>query len=133
MVFVDTSVFCARYARGDAYHQTASRLWTELDGTPLITTNHVLEESLTLLARRVGYPFAANLASHVHASVELDVIYTTREEEQDALPFFKKFADQRVGFTDCISFAVMRRYGIRTAFTFDRHFVDAGFRVIGVE
>jgi predicted nucleic acid-binding protein len=133
MVFVDTSVFCARYARLDAWHGTAVRLWRELEGTSLVTTNHILEESLTLLARRVGYAFAANLASHVYASVELDVIYTTREEEQEALPFFRKFADQRVGFTDCISFAVMRRNGIRTAFTFDRHFVDAGFKVIGLE
>jgi len=133
MVFVDTSAFCARYARGDAHHQAASRLWEELDGTPLITTNHILEETLTLLARRVGYAFAANLANHVYASVELDVIYTTREEEQAALPFFSKFADQRIGFTDCISFAVMRRNGISTAFTFDRHFIDAGFKVIGLK
>ena len=133
MVFVDTSAFCARYARGDAHHQAASQLWKELDGTPLITTNHILEETLTLLARRVGYGFAANLASRVYSSVTLDIIYTTREEEEGALPLFRKFADQKVGLTDCISFAVMRRHDISTAFTFDRHFIDAGFKVIGLE
>jgi predicted nucleic acid-binding protein len=29
--------------------------------------------------------------------------------------------------TDCISFVLMKKYGIQTAFTFDRHFVQAGF------
>jgi predicted nucleic acid-binding protein len=133
MIFVDTGVFYARYDLRDSKHRIASRLWEELDGTLLITTNHILEETFTLLARRVGYAFAANLANHVYASVELAVVYTTREEEQAALPFLRKFADQKIGFTDCISFAVMRHHGISTAFTFDRHFIDAGFKVIGLK
>jgi predicted nucleic acid-binding protein len=44
-----------------------------------------------------------------------------------------QFADQRIGLTDCVSFAIMRRHKIRTAFTFDRHFRLAGFRVIGLK
>jgi predicted nucleic acid-binding protein len=133
MLLVDTSAFYARHDRRDAWHRTASRIWRDLEGTPLVTTNHVMEESLTLLARRIGYRFAADLARHVYPSIELDVIYTTREEEQAALHFFSKFADQKIGFTDCISFAVMRRNGISTAFTFDSHFIDAGFKVIGLK
>ncbi len=31
--------------------------------------------------------------------------------------------------TDCISFVVMRNLGIAVAYTFDRHFVQAGFAV----
>jgi predicted nucleic acid-binding protein len=130
MVLVSTSAF---YARDDSNHQTATGLWKELERTPLVTTNHILEETLTLLARRVGYSFAADLSGHLFTAVGLDVVYTTREEEQAALPFFRKFADQKIGFTDRISFAVMRRNGISTAFTFDRHFVDAGFKVIGLK
>ena len=44
-----------------------------------------------------------------------------------------KYADQRVTFTDCVSFAIMRRRRIRTAFTFDRHFEARGFEVIGLK
>jgi predicted nucleic acid-binding protein len=29
----------------------------------------------------------------------------------------RKFADQKIGFADCVSFAMMRRRKIRTAFT----------------
>jgi len=42
----------------------------------------------------------------------------------------RKYADKEISFTDCVSFAIMRRVGIRTAFTFDRHFRDAGFQII---
>ena len=52
------------------------------------------------------------------------------EDEFEALvELFRKFADQRVSFTDCVSFALMRRYGIAKAFGFDRHFVHAGFEL----
>ena len=42
----------------------------------------------------------------------------------------RKYADQQISFTDCVSFAMMRRLGIGAAFAFDRHFRDAGFQMI---
>ena len=42
----------------------------------------------------------------------------------------RKYADQNITFTDCVSFAIMTRHKIRTVFTFDRHFRVAGFDVI---
>ena len=49
------------------------------------------------------------------------------KQERDLL---KKYADQAVSFTDCLSFALMRRDGIRECFAFDRHFQAAGFRPV---
>ena len=34
------------------------------------------------------------------------------------------------GLVDEISFAIMRRLGLRQAFTNDRHFTDAGFELL---
>ena len=45
----------------------------------------------------------------------------------------RKYADQDVSYTDCVSFAIMHRLRIRTAFTFDRHFRLAGFDVLGLK
>ena len=38
-------------------------------------------------------------------------------------------AAQGVSFTDCISFVLMAGHGIRTAFSFDNHFLLAGFEI----
>jgi predicted nucleic acid-binding protein len=132
IVFVDTSAFVARNARRDPYGEAASRIWLELEETPLVTTNHVVEETLTLLARRIDPALAADMAERIYSSTKLDIIYTSEEDELAALHYFRKFADQRISFTDCISFAVMKRHRLHTAFTFDRHFLNAGFRVIGI-
>jgi uncharacterized protein len=43
----------------------------------------------------------------------------------------RKYSDQRVSFTDCISFVLMKRERVKIAFTFDRHFSLAGFRCLG--
>ena|GEM_PF-3548981 len=34
---------------------------------------------------------------------------------------------EQLSLVDCVSFELMRQLGIRTAFTFDRHFEEQGF------
>ena len=41
-----------------------------------------------------------------------------------------KYADQKISFTDCLSFIVMQQKNIQKVFTFDKHFEYAGFRII---
>jgi predicted nucleic acid-binding protein len=38
--------------------------------------------------------------------------------------------DQDFSYTDAVSFVVMKQYGITEAFSFDKHFVTAGFTLI---
>lgn len=132
MIFVDSGALIGRYLTNDPYHAVATRTWREIEKSQLVTTNHVLDEVLTLLARRAGYPFAAERAERIYFSAAFEIVCSDLEDEHAALHYFRKFADQRISFTDCISFAVMRRHRLTTAFTFDRHFLNAGFRVIGL-
>jgi uncharacterized protein len=132
MIFVDTGAFLARYLERDAHHRTAIGTWKKLSSARLLTSNHVLDETFTLLARRAGYAFAADRADRIYASVSFEIVGTTREHEQSAITLFRRFADQEVSFTDCLSFAIMKDYDVRTAFSFDHHFRSAGFQVIGL-
>lgn len=131
MIFIDTAAFLARFIREDPYHDEAIHYWNELSRSKenCITSNFVLNETLTLLGRRAGYNFAAQRAYSFYASKELLVMRPTQEDELKAVEFFEKYSDQRVSFTDCISFVLMRNKKISKVFTFDRHFEHAGFRL----
>ncbi len=132
MIFVDSGALIGRYLNNDPYHSFAVRTWRQIEELPLLTTNHVLDEVLTLIARRAGYRFAAERAERIYFSSAFEIVCSSLEDEYEAVHYFRKFADQRISFTDCISFAVMKRHRLDTAFTFDRHFLNAGFRVIGL-
>lgn len=131
MIFIDTGAFVARYVARDQYHSTAVNAWQELatGSRRCFTTNHVLDETLTLLARRAGNQFAADRARALFASHELTIIRTDRDDEMRAVDLLEQFHDQPFSFTDCLSFAVMKHSGISRAFTFDNHFRVAGFEV----
>ena len=131
MIFVDTGAFLAKYLGNDAYHQRAMAIWKRVRGEPLITSNHVVDETLTLLARRAGNRFAADRADNIYSSEVIEILYSTREDESEAVRLLRKYADQQVSFTDCVSFVLMRSRKISTAFTFDHHFQQAGFRTVG--
>jgi len=132
MVFIDTGALLARYLQKDAHHVRAAALWKKLASQPLFTSNHVIDETLTLLARRAGNHFAADRAENIYASQALEILYSTREDELEAIRLLRKYSDQEVSFTDSVSFVLMKRCRITAAFTFDHHFERAGFRTLGL-
>ena len=132
MIFVDTGAFLALYRDRDQHYRLAAEIWPALEG-PLLTSNHVIAELATLLGRQIGFLEAADRLADVYKSPKIDIVQSSREDELEALRWMRNYADQRVTFVDCVSFALMRRHRIRAAFTFDRHFKLAGFEVIGLK
>ncbi|MEI9898572.1 MAG: hypothetical protein WDN28_33130 [Chthoniobacter sp.] len=51
------------------------------------------------------------------------------EDLAKAAKLMRKYADQSVSFTDCVSFVLMRREAITRVFGFDRHFQAAQFKL----
>lgn len=130
MIFIDTGAFLARHHGADQHHEAAIAGWRDLESRASLrcfTSNHVLDETVTLLGRRAGHPFAAARARSILASAVLTILRPAAAEELEAVELFEKFGDQGVSFTDCTSFALMRRHRIPNAFAFDRHFEAAGF------
>jgi predicted nucleic acid-binding protein len=129
VIFIDTGAFLARYVPQDEHHRRARRAWSEIERghRRCFTSNFVLDETFTLLGRRSSYGFAAERARALLGSTALTILRSDAQDEAKAVDLFAKFADQRVSFTDCVSFVLMRRHQLERAFTFDRHFADAGF------
>jgi len=59
--------------------------------------------------------------------MSLEILRPEAADELEALELFMKMADQAVSFTDCISFALMRKRRIEPAFSLDHHLALAGF------
>ncbi len=131
MIFIDTGAFLARYIERDQYHDAATEHWRTLqnDRRRCFTSNFVLDETITLLARRSTYEFAAERARNLFESTSLSILRPDENDELAALEWFQKYADQSVSFTDCVSFVLMEKQDIKCAFSFDRHFTIAGFDV----
>lgn len=129
--FIDTGAWFACFYKRDQHHSDSVRIWhhTEHSRIRLFTTNHILDELATLLARRTSYHFSGNKLKDIYDS-DIRIERPSEKDELDALDFFLKYADQEISFTDCLSFVVMRKLGIRQVFTFDRHFEYAGFELI---
>jgi predicted nucleic acid-binding protein len=132
MIFVDTGAWIGLYNEDDQYHAEAKARWKAIPrpGTRLVTSNFVFAEAITFLARECNYDFAARQGRRMMTMPGLDFLRPAEQEEQAALEIMGKFADQEIGYVDCLSFALMRRYRIKTAFAFDRHFEMAGFEIL---
>jgi predicted nucleic acid-binding protein len=118
---------------GDSRHQEARLFWDRVGSSKttfrqFYTSDYIVDEVLTLLARRVSKEVAVNTWHHMKDSRLLGVLRVTEEIEADAFEIFQGGPDD-LSFTDSTSFALMRGEAIGSAFAFDDHFRQYGFRV----
>lgn len=100
-------------------------------GFLLITTDYVLDETLTLLRLRLGLAAAREWWERISQSPRVTIADIDAELRHRAMDWFFGYEDKDFSFTDCTSFAFMRQEKIREALTTDRHFRQAGFEVAG--
>ncbi len=135
LVFVDSSALKANYDAGDNFHARATGLMRkiaarETEITSFVTTDYVLDEAVILTRFAHSHGRAVELAEATLASKFVRVVYSDEGLFADGMKIFKKHYDKEWSLTDCVSFAAMRNYNLRTAFTFDAHFKQAGFITI---
>jgi len=96
----------------------------------IITSDYVVDETLTLLRTRAGLQAAAKWWWTIKESDRVVVEQVGTERAAQALEWFFGWPDHDFSFTDCTSFVIMRELGLRRALTTDRHFAEAGFQVV---
>ena len=128
-VFLDTAYLIALEAADDQHHEAAFRHWRNLTMSlpPLVTTSYVLAEVVTFFNSRNRHAKAVEVGSRLMRSPSVELVHVDEAMFHEAWRYFTQHSDKSYSLTDCISFVVMERLGIRTALTFDRHFVQAGF------
>jgi predicted nucleic acid-binding protein len=127
--FADTSYLPALLNPSDEFHASAAELSATLDEV-VVTTMWVLTELGDALHRgrnreTFGY-FFDTLGKHG----DFEIIPASAELFQRGVALFRARPDKEWSLTDCISFVVMAERGISEALTGDRHFEQAGFKVL---
>jgi uncharacterized protein len=128
-VFVDTAGWIMLANGSDPLHHQACEARDDhlRRGGTLVTTDYVVDETLTLLRMRLGLDAARRWWTSVEASprVHMELVEPTRADR--ARDWFFRWEDKAFSFTDCTSFVVMREMGLTAALTCDAHFTHAGF------
>lgn len=125
MIFVDTGAWFAQAVRVDINHVAAIR-WFTANQEPLLTTDYVVDETLTLLRSRRQNPAALALGRQFFSGQLATIYYLTPADIRAAWQTFEQFADKEWSFTDCSSKVVMGQLGLAQAFAFDQHFQQFG-------
>jgi len=131
-LFVDTGAWYALADRSDQHHNEAVEIYPKLLSSyhPLKTTNLIIAETYILIRRSIGYQPAIFFLENIAASPRVVKIYSDSILEETAESILGQYQDQDFSYTDAVSFAVMKQYGITEAFSFDKHFATACFTLI---
>ncbi len=124
-VFVDTGGWFAYFVRRDLDHEAAVD-WMQKNLQPLVTTDYVLDELLTLLKLRESHRVAVAAGEALWQQRVARVEHITVEDVARAWEVFRQYHDKGWSFTDCTSKVVIERLGIVQAFAFDIHFEQFG-------
>ncbi len=132
LLFVDTAGWMACADAADPKHaqaRSARDHWLE-QGHFLLTTDYVIDETMTLLRFRLGISAAEEWWHTLSTSprVRHESIDVDRAERARAI--FFRYRNKDFSFTDCTSFALMRELRLRVALTTDRHFRQVGLEVV---
>lgn len=130
-IFVDTSFFKAQIDEKDDFHVQAVSILKKLkeENAFLITTNYILDETYTLIRVKRTLELVRDFVNGLktmESGLRIEQVLT-RDESEAWSWFWNKWS--KLSFTDCVSFAVMKRLGLARVATFDDHFSQAGFTV----
>ncbi len=130
IVFVDTSALFALLVRDDAMHARAKEAFARLadQSAQLLTSSYVLVETTALLQRRIGLKAVHDFNARVVPLLE--VLWADAHWHGRAVHRLLAQTDRTVSLVDCLSFEIMEARDISTAYSFDGHFGEEGFRLI---
>ena len=129
MTFVDSGAWFALYIPVDPNQRDAVD-WISANPGQLLTTDYVIDETLTLLRARGQRAIALDFGNDIFSGRLAAVHYLTPEEIAESWKVFERFIDKDWSFTECASKVVIERLGIGTAFAFDQHFRQFGNTVV---
>ena len=131
---IDTGALLALASSKDQYHRraVATEKRFRRAGGRWVGSTLVLGELHGHLLRRIEPDTARRTVSALLADPAFEWHDATADLLQGAIDqWLTRFADHAFSLTDAVTFELMRRERLAAAFAFDKHFVTAGFELLG--
>jgi hypothetical protein len=129
-LLADTSGLLAILWDDDEHHRAAVEFQRRNPKARFLLSELVVAELAARARVKVGARPTVEFTRDLLRSSRFELVLLDLELLQGALGRMERFSDKRLSLTDCVSFELMERLGIDSAFTFDRDFRDCGFRMV---
>lgn len=129
-VFADTGFYVALLNPRDRLHGVALEIGNSYRGS-VLTTEYVLVELGNYLGGLARQSFVG-LVKRLREDPSTVIVPSSSALFEKGVRYYAERPDKAWSLTDCISFVVMEEHGVHEALSFDRHFEQAGFRVLPV-
>ena len=127
-VFLDTSYLYACITVRDQWHRLAlAAPWPVPGG---VTSSLIVNETVTLLQTRGFFSRSLEFLQSIRDDNKIEIVYADTELQQKGWNLLWSNGGSGANAVDCTSFALMKQRRIRLAYTFDKHFHQAGFQTL---
>jgi predicted nucleic acid-binding protein len=133
LLFLDSSFVIALVFKADENYIRAQAIWEHVTGQhrQFLTTTFILDEVVTFLNGRGEHALAVEIGNLLLTSPAIEMVDVPRPRVEAGWQFFVRHDDKTYSLTDCIFFVAMNQASIAEALTFDSHFSQAGFQLVG--
>ncbi len=131
-IFIDTWAWLTLRDQREARHAEVVRFYRDVRHRQdtIYTSDYVLDETITLLFRRLPFVSAKESLNHIQQAIReghLRLEWITPERFEKAIDMRTRFQDKpRISFTDFTSMVMMSEFGIEEILTDDDHFLHVG-------
>lgn len=134
-VVVDTGAWIALLSRDDQHAPAAAERYRTLsgEGSRLVTTNYIVDETATHLRYGAGLDAALTYRRMLDDSVKarrLRIAWIDETAEREAWRLLEQYRDVTLSLTDATTAVAARRSRIGEIFGFDRDFEALGLVVL---
>lgn len=121
MIFIDASFYLAVLNPHDSNHHKVLGFTEQYQDEDYITSQAVLGEVLTVGSQRFHRPATIEFVERILES-ETVVVLESQDLMDRTFKIFKQIRNKNISWVDCYSFAIMEKYEVETALTFDKDF-----------
>jgi hypothetical protein len=128
-IFADTSYYIALLHAADENHVKARGYTDRFDGQ-MVTTAWIVTELANALAKGPNRRRFVDFLEDLRSDERMHIVPADSDLFESGLSLYLRRMDKDWSLTDCTSFVVMQQMGLTDSLTADRHFEQAGFRVL---